>query len=628
MAPHAFNANCGPGGLSFGATVALELLHHGWAPKAEAVVLLDPRNLQKAAVALGRDPLWYEEISANLGLPEVSLPCLHVVAQVKESYESEVKQKASAGFQRDHEVMQRLQQVFQRISSVRTEADHFEFMFGDAGERLAHEIAAWRTEHHMPENSSHPPLRTPATQETFRIASMSCRFPCLGGSFDMFEGVDAVRKIPSSRLDLEGYDCAFDDFENPVYTTHAGCVTGVEWFAHHEFRIKAAEARAMDPQQRLLLEQGQLALVGVGDWRDHNVGVWIGQANHDWMTWQGWRNVSSHSAGGASPSICANRLNYVFDLRGPSVAVDTACSSSMVALCQATDTLRLQRCSMAVVGGTHVFADEGMFVAACKTTALSKVGRCLTLDASADGYCRGEGVGALILQPSADAKVAEILSVANNHDGRSASLTAPNGKAQERLFRTSLALASLQTVDVVELHGTGTKLGDPLEAASTMAVFGKSGKPVCGAVKSNMGHLEGSAGLAGLFKLICTLRNKAGPPNLHLKCLNQHISSDIIVSEACADLRQSTATLSGAVSSFGFGGSNAQALLMPGATGSSTVNWAKGKRSKTEAFLPWRRLLNPLLRRDGESDFAVQLDDICHLFSDHEVAGGLSRIYT
>ncbi|CAK8985660.1 Hybrid PKS-NRPS synthetase pynA (Pyranonigrin biosynthesis cluster protein A), partial [Durusdinium trenchii] len=294
--------------------------------------------------------------------------------------------------------------------------------------------------------------------------------------------------------------------------------------------------------------------------------------------------------------------------------LDTAVSAN----CKA-----LERSDAAVVvGGTHVILSPVPFIGSCAAKMLSKVGRCLTLDASADGYCRGEGVGALILQPSADAKVAEILSVATNHDGRSASLTAPNGKAQENLFRTSLALASLQTVDVVELHGTGTKLGDPLEAASTMAVFGKSGKPVCGAVKSNMGHLEGSAGMAGLFKLICTLRNKAGPPNLHLKCLNQHISSNIIVSEACADLRQGTATLSGAVSSFGFGGSNAQALLMPGTTGSGAVNWAKGKRSKSETFLPWRRLLIPLLRRDGESDFAVQLDDVCHLFNDHEVAGG------
>ncbi|CAK9081954.1 unnamed protein product, partial [Durusdinium trenchii] len=390
------------------------------------------------------------------------------------------------------------------------------------------------------------------------LVSASSLLPFCFGLDSMLQGLDCVTGVPFARLDLDAYFSPDIEAEGMTYTKHAACMDGVEWFGNF-FNINATEARTMDPQQRLLLDTAVSANCEALDGSD--AAVVVGKANHDWSFQD--HLATSFMGTAVSPAITANRLSFLLNLKGPSMTIDTACSSSLVALATA---MRLPS-SQALVGGTHVILSPVPFIGSCAAKMLSKVGRCLTLDASADGYCRGEGVAALILQPSADAKVAGILSVATNHDGRSASLTAPNGKAQENLFRTSLALASLQTVDVVELHGTGTKLGDPLEAASTMAVFGKSGKPVCGAVKSNMGHLEGSAGMAGLFKLICTLRNKAGSPNLHLKCLNQHISSNIIVSEACADLRQSTATLSGAVSSFGFGGSNAQALLMPGTRG-------------------------------------------------------------
>ena len=632
------------GGLSFGATVALALLYSEWAPGACGAVLLDPRNLPTYKLPSCRQPLWYEEICAEEPEYKFSVPCLHILAQVGDAYDHQMKATASQGFQSQEIVSLSLKKLFPMgVSQIPLQEDHFDFMLGSAVKKLAQTAAqaAVPLNPLTPTDFHRPHSRFSGCCE---IATMSCRFPGTGTTFDeaaherlgLFGGADAIAEIPFSRLDLNRLSGINSQESNCVYTKHGACMADVEWFDPEQFRIPAGEARTMDPQQRLLLEQASIPLRAN---RERHTGVWIGQANHDWLTFQRSGHVSAHAAAGASPSISASRINYVFDLQGPSVAIDTACSSSMVALCQAVDALLSEKCFKAVVGGTHVFADTSMFTLACRTTALSKLGRCLTFDSSADGYCRGEGVAALILQTKNEKDVAksaicEVNGSATNHNGRSASLTAPNGVVQESLFRTTLASASVEHVDFVELHGTGTKLGDPVEAGAMMAVFKKSQNVnlsdnviTCGAVKSNVGHLEGSAGVAGLFKLISTLCQKAAPPNVHIRQLNPFLAdvffpnAGTVPASLFPDTLMSLDTtlgLHGAVSSFGFGGSNAQAILSPC---NFNLTWEMAE-SKPNVFVPWRRPLSPLLtQREGTSIFDMRMLKFKHLFEDHAIGG-------
>ena len=427
------------------------------------------------------------------------------------------------------------------------------------------------------------------------ISSASFMLPFSLKSAGMLQGLDCVTEVPFARLDLdECWDS--EPRENFSYTKHAACMDNVEWFDANFFGITAAEARAMDPQQRLLLHVAVSANCNAV--AKSRTAVFVGQANHDWSAHS--HPVTSYIGAALSPAITSNRLSYHFQLQGPSMTIDTACSSSLVALTMA----RGKGMASSVVAGTHVMLSTLPFIGSCAATMLSKLGRCLTFDSSADGYCRGEGVAALILQTKNEKDVAksaicEVNGSATNHNGRSASLTAPNGVVQESLFRTTLASASVERVDFVELHGTGTKLGDPVEAGAMMAVFKKSQNVnlsdnviTCGAVKSNVGHLEGSAGVAGLFKLISTLCQKAAPPNVHIRQLNPFLA-DVFFPNAGAvpaslfpDTLMSLDTtlgLHGAVSSFGFGGSNAQAILSPC---NFNLTWEMAE-SKPNVFLPW-----------------------------------------
>ncbi|CAJ1376520.1 unnamed protein product [Effrenium voratum] len=538
------------GGLSFGATVALELLRVRYAKGALGIIVFDPRNLPPySTAALPRDPLWYETLCSRMEAPKLPIPGIHILARLGSYHGDGFKAPAAEGFQNDEEVRERVRCIFPHgLSTVPVDADHFEFLSDSHAKALAQ---------HLGQLAMHGPklleadLRPPP-KISLEVACMACDLPSARGASALL--VDAVTQIPFSRMDLES---------SQIYTKHGACMAEVEWFDHQHFGIKAAEAWVMDPQQRLLLQQACMVLQAC----EKETGVWIGQANHDWLSLRGWE-ACPFSAGGSSPAISANRVNYVFNLLGPSASVDTACSSSLVAFSQARNALDLEKCSRALVGGTHVFADPGMFRAACSTKALSQSGRCRTLDASADGYCRGEGVAALVLQPAAgDAGVtaAAVPATATNHNGHSASLTAPSGPAQQELMREALRMASAKGADVgfVELHGTGTKLGDPIEAQSTLAVFSRSEQSAClvlGAVKTNMGHLEGSAGMAGLFKLMATLRRRVAMPNLHIRQLNAHLR-ELNDSSFFPDALMACRAQLGAVSSFGFGGSNAQVLL-------------------------------------------------------------------
>ncbi|CAE7709324.1 mlcA, partial [Symbiodinium microadriaticum] len=350
------------GGLSFGATVAMELARH-WADAARYVVLLDPRNIPPYSLPAAslREPLWYERICIGLEACTLPMPAVHVLASTVSRHHNGFKASASEGFQLDAEVHDRLEKIFrQAVLPVPTNADHFEFLDGESACELAEKIVEVMKLEELNEAAENiPGCQRPNMWA--EVAGFACNFPAGQQGFDavlqsLLRGSDGVSTVPFSRLDLD---------VSSVYTTHAACIPEVEFFDHESFKIKIPEAQAMDPQQRVLLEQSAVAL---GSLRtlDHplSFGVWIGQANHDWLC-RSWQSNSPFAAGGASPSISANRLSYIFRLLGPSVVVDTAC--------------------------THVFADVHMFAKACSTTALSTRGRCFTFDASADGYSRGEG---------------------------------------------------------------------------------------------------------------------------------------------------------------------------------------------------------------------------------------------
>ncbi|MBM4057354.1 MAG: acyltransferase domain-containing protein, partial [Planctomycetes bacterium] len=366
------------------------------------------------------------------------------------------------------------------------------------------------------------------------------------------------------------------------YVRHGGFIDGVELFDAAFFGISAAEAASMDPQQRLLLEVGYAALDFAGETKSSLLqsytGVFVGISTNDWTKLISDK-ASVYTGTGAAGSIAANRISYVLGLKGPSVSMDTACSSGLVALDAAAQNLRRGRCNIALVAGVNLMLTPHVTVAHCKARMLSIDGRCKTFDASADGYVRGEGCSAVALKRLSDATAAQgrVLAVvkgtAVNQDGRSASLTAPNGPSQEEVIATALQEAQVSPTDVeyVETHGTGTALGDPIEVGALKAVYGagrSAERPlVLGAVKTNIGHLEAGAGIAGLLKAVLVLVHREAPPNLHLKNLNPHINVDgfpVVFPHERMALGKWTGgggkVLAG-LSSFGFGGTNAHVVL-------------------------------------------------------------------
>ncbi|CDJ66243.1 Lovastatin nonaketide synthase, related, partial [Eimeria necatrix] len=376
----------------------------------------------------------------------------------------------------------------------------------------------------------------------------------------------------------------------------------------------------MDPRQRVALEVSYEALLDAGVERgatDTDVtGVFVGSMNHE-TALEGGPFATAYTVTAAHISILSNRISYVNGFSGPSVTLDTACSSSLVALDFALSYMASQAISQAVVLGVNLMLRVEAYQQTCKAHMLSIDGRCKTFDASANGYVRSEGCGALLVKAlprhSTDpgAVYAWIRGAANNHVGRSASLTAPNGPAQQAVIRAALHDAQVKSpadVSVLEAHGTGTSLGDPIEVGAIRAVycngFADSPPLIVGALKSLMGHSEGAAGIAGLIKLILVLQHRMATPNLHLNMLNPHIDvtrSDkyrgLMFPSKCVPLDglfgiHESQPLLGAVSSFGFGGSNAHAIVEVAPTFKSTwavtgepANATSGKRCASIVWL-------------------------------------------
>nr|WP_275408421.1 type I polyketide synthase [Streptomyces sp. SID9727] len=418
-----------------------------------------------------------------------------------------------------------------------------------------------------------PPSRD---REPIAVVGMACRVPG-AGDVDAFwqlllDGRDAVREVPARRR-LLGYRLEHGE---PGW---GGFIDGVDEFDAAFFGISRDEARHLDPQQRLLLttvwramEDAGLDPAAPGAGR---TGVFVGISTHDYGRLQdrAGRTATAHDGTGQAASIAANRISYQWDLRGPSQAVDTACSSSLVALHQACAALRLGDCDVAVVAGVNLLLDPALTTGFTQAGMLAPDGRCKTFDAAADGYVRGEGCGVVVLRRQGDALAADdriralVQGSAVSSDGRSSTLTAPNGTAQEAVLRAALAASGLTAgqVGYVEAHGTGTRLGDPIEMGALRAVYGEpSGTALhVGSVKSSIGHLEAAAGMAGLIKAVLCLENRRIPASLHVDTVNPLIE---LAGSRLRIPRATTAWPEGpgqaaAVSSFGFGGTNAHVIL-------------------------------------------------------------------
>jgi phthiocerol/phenolphthiocerol synthesis type-I polyketide synthase C len=423
-----------------------------------------------------------------------------------------------------------------------------------------------------------------ATAEPVAVVGMACEFPGAHSAEEFWDllvqGRDAIGPPPASRGG-PGQERGHRRGRPSAGAARAGFIEDIDEFDAGFFGISAAEASAMDPQQRLLLTTTWRALedaaIAPGSIAGGNAGVFIGISGSDYRQLQARDQAApdAYVGTGNALSIAANRISYFLDLRGPSQAIDTACSSSLVAVHQAVTSLRLGECDLAIVGGVNLVLDPDVTSALSQAHMLAPDGRCKTFDASADGYVRGEGCGVVILERHADAirrggrALAIVKGSAISQDGQSNSLTAPNGLAQQAVIRRALTAAGMPAdhVGYVEAHGTGTSLGDPIEVAALAEVYGApgAGAPLwLGSVKTNIGHLEAAAGIAGLIKLVLSLRHGLIPAHLHLRQLNPYISIEgtrLRIPATAQDWLEARHPRAGAVSSFGFGGTNAHVIV-------------------------------------------------------------------
>jgi acyl transferase domain-containing protein/NADPH:quinone reductase-like Zn-dependent oxidoreductase/NADP-dependent 3-hydroxy acid dehydrogenase YdfG/acyl carrier protein len=431
------------------------------------------------------------------------------------------------------------------------------------------------------------------------IVGVAFRFPGDLGDESSFwnalkENRDLVTQVPSERWAIDELQHGRRAEPGRSITFAAGVLSRIDEFDAGFFGISPREAAWLDPQQRLLLELAWEAMENAGvppsSMAGGDCAVYVGISSLDYGTrgLDDLASLSAHLMTGNTLSVAANRLSYVFDLRGPSLAVDTACSSSLVALHQACNSLRAGEASMALVGGVNLLLHPYPFVGFTKASMLSADGRCKAFDASGDGYVRSEGGAVLLLKPlqralaDGDDIQAVILATGVNADGaRKTGITIPSPEGQAELMRSVLARSGLEAsdIDFFEAHGTGTAVGDPIEATAIGNVYGRGrARPLpIGSVKANLGHLESASGMAGLVKAVLALKHHALPPALHLANPNPHIDFSGLNLELVTEYRELAAEsdkpLIAGVNSFGFGGANAHVLLQapPAAVSGASV---------------------------------------------------------
>ena len=424
--------------------------------------------------------------------------------------------------------------------------------------------------------------------EPIAVIGLACRFPGDADTPEAFwgllaDGRDAIREVPADRWDAAALYDPDPEAPGKIATRCGGFLSRIDGFDPNLFGISPREALSMDPQQRLVLEVAWEALENAGLAPDalggSATGVFVGICNNDYyqrLAELGPATIDAYRASGNAGSVASGRISYVLGLQGPSVSVDTACSSSLVAVHLACQSLRLGESRVALAGGVNVICPPETTIALSRAHMLAPDGRCKAFDASADGFVRGEGCGMVVLKRLSDALadgdriLAVIRGSAANQDGRSSGLTAPNGPSQEAVIRAALRAAGLTAADVdyVEAHGTGTSLGDPIEVQALGAVFGPGRDATAplriGSVKTNIGHLESAAGIAGLIKVVLSLQQEALPASLHLRTPNPHIewaAFPVTVVGRHTPWPRGARRRVGGVSSFGFSGTNVHVVI-------------------------------------------------------------------
>ncbi len=396
-------------------------------------------------------------------------------------------------------------------------------------------------------------------------------------------GKDAITPVPGDRWDRDALYGADPSTPGKTYCREGGFLTGVDEFDAAFFGISPKEAPYLDPQQRIFLEVAWSALEDAGvppeSLRGSATGVFVGLSTKDYGQWllASPEAVGTYTTTGLASTMAANRLSYLLDLRGPSLAVDTACSSSLVAVHLACQSLRQGESTLAIAGGVNLILRPELTVGFSKLTALSPDGRCQAFGAGANGFVRSEGAGAVVLKPlgqalrDQDPIYAVIRGSAVNQDGRTNGLTAPNPQAQTQAIATALAQAHLgpDDLDYVEAHGTGTLLGDPIEAKALAAALVDRQRPTpvaLGSVKSNIGHTEAAAGIASLIKTALCLHHRTLVPTLHCDLPNPHIPFEqlpLTLQRQCQPWPQGEEghRPTAGVSAFAFGGTNAHVVV-------------------------------------------------------------------
>jgi NADPH:quinone reductase-like Zn-dependent oxidoreductase/3-oxoacyl-(acyl-carrier-protein) synthase/acyl carrier protein len=443
------------------------------------------------------------------------------------------------------------------------------------------------------------------------VIGMACRFPARSNSPEAYwatliEGRSGIIEVPEGRwpdrAGLQPGQCCGGYLEN------------IDEFDPAYFEISPREAHQIDPQHRLLLEVAWEGLwdagIEPGSLAGSDTGVFVAIYNSDYarLHFRDLSGITAHAAFGTAHSIAPGRISFLLDLKGPNFAVDTGCSASLVATHAAVQSLRAHECSLAIVGGSSlkILPDEVLVFS--KWGMLASDGKCKTFDAAADGFGPGEGSGVVVLKRLADALQdgdrirAVIRGSAVNHDGRSTVLTAPNGLSQQAVIRSALRNARLEPHEIgfVEAHGTGTSLGDPIEMEALDAVYGGAGVEgdaspcLIGAVKTNFGHLEAAAGVAGLIKTVLCLENGVIPKNLHFQKLNPQIVLDgsrLAVAAEPVPWPRGTRPRVAGVSGFGISGTNAhiiveEAPLLPANQAQRTIPLPKREWRRQRFWIP------------------------------------------
>ncbi|ARV59085.1 polyketide synthase [Nostocales cyanobacterium HT-58-2] len=464
-----------------------------------------------------------------------------------------------------------------------------------------------------------------AKEEPIAVIGMSCRFPGAKNTESFWHllsnGVDAIREVPANRWQIDACYDPNPDAPGKMYSRYGGFLSEVDKFDAHFFGISPREAMSLDPQQRLLLEVSFEALENGGQSSEKlfgtPTGVFIAISTFDYAMRlsEARSQIDAHLGTGTLLSPAAGRLSYSLGLRGASMVVDTACSSSLVAVHLAVNSLRNKESELALVGGVNLLLAPSLSINFSKARMLAPDGRCKTFDASANGYVRSEGCGVVVLKRlsqairDGDNILALIRGSAINQDGASGGLTVPSGPSQEAVVRQALKNAGVKPKEVsyIEAHGTGTSLGDPIEANALGSVFSDREEPLLvGSVKTNIGHPEAAAGVAGLIKVILCLQHKQIPPHLHLNKPNPYIPWEQLPIKVPNELMPwSTVNQQrfAGVSSFGFSGTNAHVVLSE----------APAVTPKTEPET-WKRPLH-LLTLSAKTKPA--LEQMVHNYSQH-----------